>query len=760
MITRLDLQDYGKFRKASLEFGPFTVVTGPNEAGKTTVFDALFDAVCAPSRHEGRPAWKNLAERYGALRRAVPTWEGEPFSLDFAEYLDVFAIRAGDTGVNASNAGAWEALAEAKLLNSGLNPGAIAEALLRRATGKGKGGFAARIAELQRSAAALQPELEGLKARRDAIFAGESETVEREAELKGKGAELEQRQAELKALTAKMDELGDACRLRSAQEGLQALRDVKEAGEAAAALAAYSKNEMPEFRALSSELAERERAVASAESALKERRAAADAVRAAAEQLAAREPELRRVSEGAAALAGKLSSFFSAPPKAVSFVDKKLRFGIWGGALLLAALVAFTAGGAAAYAAALALLAAGGWAGWKFSVRERLEGRPEAEAKAFMDSLAAEWALLSPEPLPADKDGAAAAFARPPADHAALLENYNSRAAELGEHEAALGALEESLAEYRKASAGAADAVKRWLELRACVSEDEYQQRAAEYKAQSAREADLREKLKVYLRRFGCADAEALRNKLHDDREAMERKGVDPAKADEQELERLKQKAAAAARAVRDAEAAAASVRSALEKARAVAGARLEGLPERINAAETGIAAAREEIAGLELQAQACQLAAEVFNRLAERSTVAFAELAKEVSSTLAFALPGAAAEFRSFDAAEAAVRDAGGSLRRVGALSSGMRDLFMLAARLALAKKARLTPDGALQPGLIVLDDPLYTLDPDRERAALRLLVAFHRETNWQVVVFTKDVNFAKAALGAGISVKITELK
>ena len=89
MITRLDLEDYGRFRKASLEFGPFTVVLGANEAGKTTVFDALFDALCAGSRKENLVPWKRLAGRYGALRRSVLTWKGEPFS--FTDLIELIA---------------------------------------------------------------------------------------------------------------------------------------------------------------------------------------------------------------------------------------------------------------------------------------------------------------------------------------------------------------------------------------------------------------------------------------------------------------------------------------------------------------------------------------------------------------------------------------------------------------------------------------------------------------------------------------------
>ena len=58
------------------------------------------------------------------------------------------------------------------------------------------------------------------------------------------------------------------------------------------------------------------------------------------------------------------------------------------------------------------------------------------------------------------------------------------------------------------------------------------------------------------------------------------------------------------------------------------------------------------------------------------------------------------------------------------------------------------------------MLDEPFYTLDPERERAALKLLSAFQAETGWQIILFTKDEKLAKAALAYALQVKIVELK
>ncbi|HCC47068.1 MAG TPA: hypothetical protein DEQ38_02970 [Elusimicrobia bacterium] len=760
MIKRLDLEEFGKFKKDALEFGPFTVVLGPNEAGKTTVFDALFDALCAESRKENLVPWKRLAGRYGALRKAVLTWKGEPFSFTDAEFLELFAIRAGETSVNAANGKSWEIVAEARLLNAGLNPAGLAAALIDKAESTRKGSIHARIKELINLIKAREAELAELRGRRDAIFGGEAETARLEGELAGKAAALEAQKAELRGLNAKADELADACRLAAALEGIKALRALKEAEEALDGLKDFARSELPAYRALVNEQRERERAVASAEAALAERQAGAKAARAAVDQLVARGPLLARQIEAAAALSSKLGAFASAPPKVVLTVNKAMRFGVWAGALALAGFVAYSGRSLPAYIAAAAIAGAGAWVGLKLSVKQDLAGHTPEEIKAFLDGLGAEWALVSEDRLPDNIEAAHATLAKPAADHAALTEAYNAKAAEIADLEAGLAVFAENIAGFKSSAQAAAEAAAAWLKAHGCAAEDEYQAKLTEHQKLAARSADLHSRVIVYLQRNSCETIDELKDKLFTEKETLDRKGVNSAKASEPELERLKQRTASLGKAVHALEAEAAELKAALGKASAVAEAKLEGLPGRINQAETDIASAKDEIAGLDLQIQAHMLAAEVFNKLAEKSTVAFELLSKEVAAALGEVLPGSEAHFGSFDACEAALKDAGGRLREIKHLSSGTRDLFMLAARLIMAKKARLNPDGTLSPALLVLDDPFYTLDPDRERAALKLLGDFQRDTGWQIIIFTKDAGLAKVSTAYIPEVKILELK
>ena len=761
MIRTLRLSSYGRFASRELEFGPFTVITGPNEAGKTTVFDALFDALCADSRHDGHAVWKTLAARYGALRKAELAWDGEPPPpCGDAEFLEIFAVRAGDTGVNAANGRSWETVAEARLLSAGLNPAQLASALIDKAGSTRKGSLKARLKELSKTVVAREQDLAAARSRRDSIFAGEAETARLAEELKAKYSALDAKKAELRALSAEQEALSMSCRLASAEAGIKALREQKEAQAELASLARFERNESSAYRALAHETTELEKASASASAALAEKQAAAAAAKASLDALVARLPVLKKQQETAAALSARLASFASAPPRVVRTVSKPARWGIWAGALALALFVAYSGRNAGAYAAAVVIAAAGAWAGLKLSVKETLAGHTPEEVKAFLDGLAAEWTVASEEKLPAgDLEAVRSCLAKAGADSAAALQSLAGRSAEVAGLEAGVKAAAKAAEERRAAASAAAARAQDWLKERACAGEEDYQRGLTAYEKLSSRLADISQRVALFRQKTGAASDEDLKDRLFMEKEALDQRGADPGKADEAALKRLELRAAALGKEAHGLEGEAAEVKTALKTAQAVAGAKLEGLPEAMNRAETDIAAAKEEMAGLELRGQAYMLASEVFNKLAERSTVAFEALSKEVAGMLGRVLPGMEARFGSFDAEEAELKDAGGRLRPVKHLSSGTRDLFMLAARLTMARKARLGADGTLSPAVIVLDDPFYTLDPSREAAAMRLLAAFMADTGWQIIVLTKDPSVPAKAAEAGLKVSLVEL-
>ena len=761
MIKSLDLNDFGKFSGRKLEFGPFTVITGPNEAGKTTVFDALFAALCADSKNETKASWKRLTARYGTLRGSAVTWKKgfPPLSFDHAEFLEIFAIRGGETSVNASGGRSWEKMAEARLLNAGLNPAQLAEELADNASTTRKDSARARIKKLQKTLQEATAELAGAKTIRDNILAGEAEMLRLEAEKKVKSGVLAATRAKFDGNREASAALKAAGKLADALDGIKVLRELKEAKDELAGLAAFAVNELPAYRALQAGQSDREKALGAAQAALKEQKIALEAAEAALGKLFTREKSLKKTKARAENISMKLRVFASAPEVVTRTVSLPTRWGIWAAGAALATFVAYSGANIGGYAAGAAILGAAAWVGLKLSVREVLTGHTSDEIKNFLAKLAAEWAAVSRDPFPARNLEEARGFlAQPGAAYASAKENLAVKTQEAADLQARYEIMAgQNLAEIKGAAETAKLNAEKWLKQRGCASEDDYQAKISAYEGLAARISDLEERVKVFDQKYSCVDAEELKDKLFTEKEALERKGVDPAKANEPELGRLKARAAALSDEMQAYERTLAELNTALTGARAASGARLEGLPERINRAETGIAAANEEIADRELQIQAFALAAEVFNRLAATSNLAFEALGKEVSATLAAVLPGARAEFAAFDAGTASLKDAGGSLRKIEQLSSGARDLFMLAARITMAKKAR-TTGGKLSPALLVLDEPFYTLDAVRTQAALKLLAAFHKETGWQIVILTKDTGVAPAAKAAGAPV--TEIK
>jgi ABC-type hemin transport system ATPase subunit len=763
MISRLELPDFGKFRKTGLDFGAFTIVTGPNEAGKTTVFDALFDALCAGSRHEGRPLWKNLAARYTALRKSELVWEegASPLAFEDNEFIEIFAIRGGELGVkHPENKGAssWAQAAESALLNAGLNPEQLAAELADKASSLRKGSVQAGIKRLHGTIIDHEQAIAGLKAERDAVLADAEQGPRLEAEKKAREAELAAKNAELKAKEEAFEKLTASARRAAVMIGLTALRELKEAREAAAAAAAYAADETPQYRALQRAQQEAEKRAAAAEATLAEKQAVAAATAAAAEELAGRIEPLRLQGERASALTGKLGAFASEPEKILRTVNQRLRLGIWGGGAVLAALVAFSGRNFAAYGAAAAILGAAAWAGFKFSIIETLVGHSAEEVRTFLAGLAAEWAAVSQEAFPAgDLEAARAFLAKPSADYDAINRAAAEKATEIEVLEIEVIGASQNKNDFKAAAEEALRAVEAWFKAHGCLNEDEYQSKVNEYKKLAARAGDREQRVLALAGGSGCANEDEFKDKLFAENGELERRGVVPAQGADAELASLKHQAAELAAEARDIEAALNKVNTALQTNLAVSGARLGGLPERLNQAETVLEMDKEELADLEQQAEAYTIAAGVFKILAESSVMAFEALGKEVTETLRAALPEAHAEFRGFEAGGAAVTDASGITRPVRSLSSGMRDLFLLAARLTMARRARLGPEG-LAPALLVLDEPFYTLDAARERLALKLLAAFHKSTGWQIIILTKDAALPEAARAEGLPV--TEVK
>jgi len=246
--------------------------------------------------------------------------------------------------------------------------------------------------------------------------------------------------------------------------------------------------------------------------------------------------------------------------------------------------------------------------------------------------------------------------------------------------------------------------------------------------------AEARRLVEQALAEYGCADEATLRAELDRRLRDLEARILEAPLRDP-EIRRLEADRVRLAETLATIAADRESAKEGIDLERGGIRSALGELPQRIVATERGIAACRRELARMECARKAAALARDLFAEIARDSDVLMEQLAGEIAATYGD-LVGASREVRltAFDVAAARVVDAGGEPRNLGDLSSGTRDLFLLAARLTLAARSR------QGKALIVLDEPFQAIDAGRAERALVLLRRFHEERGWQVLLFTKD--------------------
>lgn len=739
MILRLTASDFGKFRGRSFELGAVTVVHGPNEAGKTTFFDALFQALCRPS--ESKKMGKELKQRYGASRKAEATLSGT-FDLDEDEFLNLCAIRTGDLSLEMGKDSPWLERLKSRLFHGGLDPAALASEFERRSSDRRNFAHMKEIEALRDKVAAARGELDARRRERDGYLERERLLLAEEARL---GGILQSREAGLAALKAKRARLAFEDRIerrRRLAARLARLDDLASLAARMRELEAFAEDRRAELEAL---------AAAAGTASGKSRQAAArrdlqadQAARARAE-VRRLESELPRHADRSALAAATAAGFRSAvmdgapdafPRWSLAAAALLWAFGLTGlGVLEGALLKMLSLGGAAVLGAVLLLLARGA------RVRRKARISADAFANAKDRFTLGELELAGRPPAMAPGRVPVAELAAPEA----FLQALDSIAAEAAgfdrELQAARRRLEEAEADRVRLEAEAAEAgreeedarraVREWLSRLGVAQPEEYRfkvEKHAELKAEAARresEAALP----------GMGSPEEERRDLGRQLKDMDEEGVPPQGLDEAALRRLK-------REVEDLESQVEAEGLAIteltgrkkEQEGSIHGA-LGKLAGEIVRAEEALLDCEDRLAVKELDKQAARVACEIFKEIGEEADLLLSGLSREVEAMLAHILPGdRQVALSGLDQKQILVADAAGGRRPLECLSTGTRDAVVLAAKLALALKTR---EG---PGLLVLDDPFLAMDRQREERALLMLQEFHLRHGWQIILLTKD--------------------
>ena len=182
MIRNLTLANLGKFINRSFALANVTVFFGKNEAGKSTIFHALFGKLCS-----GGGAGKNeIRNRYGVdIDKAVSlAADGDDPKIPLSSLENLFAIRTNDLSIRFEDSRIWIDRVRANLFTSGIDPLKIAGDLEQKYSEKSTLAFNKTMKRLEDDRKEAVNELDKLVRSRNDILSQEQRAAERDADLR------------------------------------------------------------------------------------------------------------------------------------------------------------------------------------------------------------------------------------------------------------------------------------------------------------------------------------------------------------------------------------------------------------------------------------------------------------------------------------------------------------------------------------------------------------------------------------------------
>jgi len=737
MITSLRLEKFGRFTGKSFDFAPVTLFSGPNEAGKTTLFDALFDIVSAPKGNT--VGGKMLAERYGKDRQAIPEFQGEAVSVAETDFLNFFAIRSGEIDLDIGQESQCMNRIKASLFSGGIDPNTVAEALNNSIKGKGKG-------TLNKEAETINGELEKLKQEEKNAEAIRQSCLEEEKRIAGDKDRNVEISAEIKKLSAEIKELEESLNqqalLRKADTLNDNLTDIQSLQRMKTEQEKYARFDPAKL----DDLKNRENHARFTENEAKKAAALEeDARRDMSGNISDKErceaEKSRRESEH------NLAEFLqNALIPREKLLSTKTR-GVWKKPLLVTAGILLLAGAIAMVLVMyygitnqyswLIMPAAAAAAGLCVAFSHKREvWEDTSRLEEAVQSAREQWKNKTGKDPGERYDEILGCLAGAAERARAAEEAYNQALTRISQIEQKASAY----ALQKKQNSDTAEAerqqLRKLLDETGALSIDDYAVQLEKKRIHAQQCGELEKKLEGSFKENDVKSVTELQdvlnrkiNEINSKITASKLPESDVLKM-ENKLEQNKTRLSALLNEQKE------NIGSVSLNQGNILG-QLKGIPEKIVECKKEIIKKETRLAEIKKEKRALEIAKELFATLADDSSLMLEQLSGEISESFSELIDNKRSVIMDeFSADRAEISDVTGSGRNKELLSAGTRDAFLLAARLVLAKKS-LEPQAA---SIIVLDEPFLTLDRPRTGRALAILEKFQKDTGLQIVIFTKD--------------------
>ncbi len=735
MIKQLILETFGKFRDTHFDFSNSTLFLGKNESGKTTIFDALFQETCHPRAN--RRHGKQLQERYGESRQARIKWQKNELRIDEDEFYNLLAIRSGDVYLNMASGSTWMEKVKSGLFTGGIDPLRLQKTFADRASDKGSFKHNREQKQLEEDLSKFRDRLEEKRGTRDSLLSRESDTRILKNKLDSLQADHESETAEMSRIQKELEHEGKIQEKGKLNNLLLNIRDGVARQKILQSLESYTSQELARMDDLRSRISQLELDSAKVQTDHDHQR----------ELLKEKQNEVIRLKE-AMDQSSNLSRL------ATEYLDslKRIRENLpgrrtsWWHWLVLAVLSALV--GASVLLSLnqqnmlffLISVGLGALLGVFFLLLiGRIRTHPQRERnRDAVHQLKEEWRNRT--------GGLAVLTSDNPDGLARELETLRSTAdtdsdalaranGELREKEKSLEASKERREELIRQMQTGENSIADWLKRGGVRDRDEYYRKTLDRQRLLQEQRRWEENLEEQLKN-GSVDSVSLlqqecERRLRDfDREHIPNrgKGEEEIRRMERDLKEKSSRMNALSEEQR---------RTALTKERQqgeISGS-LGSLPQEITDLELSILERDKSLQVMEIDKKAASLVRDIFEEISVDTENVLVELGRELAEQFGEIVP----EMREISLTglsteSIAVADAGGASRPIGHLSSGTRDAFLFAARMALARR------GHPERALLILDEPFHALDEERVGKALAMIRKFQLETQWQIVLFSKE--------------------
>ena len=742
MIKQLHLEDYGRFKNKSFDFTPVTIFYGPNEAGKTTIFDAICDVIISV-KNVG--IGKKIVERYGKNRKVKPVLNKEPLKITIEDFRNIFAIRAGSISLEIEKDSEWMNKVKDSLFSGGIDPATVLKDLKKTMETKEKGSLNTEDKKLKEYLANLTNEKNRTEEFRAQCIKDEKQIANKEKDIDLNAKEIIKLKAEQKELEEKIEQQNLLAEEKNCNNNLILIADFLQKKEEIEKLSHFDLSILNSIKEIETQYRQIE--IEYNKCIDKEEELNLEITNCLKEKKLSEANKNK--GDTVRVLADTLYNILV--PKEKLEVEKTMR--IWKKPILIAAGIFFIAGSIAFVVSDLNfifLAAALGTTGicFAFSGKTKIY-KDSTMLHETIETVRKRWQAETGEDIGTDYQAILSILGRAGEKSrflAAELERVSLRTADIEQK------IQNNSLNKNKMG-NELDRIKREhrsiLERAGTNDTSQYAKQLGIKDKINSDYNDLNNKINNLCNEFNTSSYKELKNKLELKKIEIAGKITDTTLLVENEKRNLENKLK--------------TVKDTLEKMhykdkensvnfegelRAIR-ERQKGLPEKIFNLEKEIINTTTRIDEIKKEVRSLQIAHELFSSLMKDSGSKLEQLSLEIGKYFSsLTEPNRKINMKNYSIKETGISDSQGIEQIDEHLSTGTKDAFLLAARLCLAKKS--LDKGA--HAIIVLDEPFLALDKERTNKALVLLQEFHKETQWQIVLLTKDkelTNQAKTIFG-----------